>query len=243
MASDAQRNRRLELFKEGALGTSSLAVSILPWGVVAGAAMVSAGMTPPQAVAMSLIVYAGSVQLALLPLLIAMAPLWVMLISALVINLRYVIYSASLAPHFNHLPLRWRLLLSYLSTDGIFAVFLARYGESSGDGRGNRDRHWYFLGGSCALWVAWQVCSWIGIFGGTLIPASWSLEFAATLGLTALLVTLMHDRAVLCGALAAGAISLFGPKLPLNLGLLAATLAGVAVGVAVSRLRPAKAGG
>ncbi len=232
----AQQRRNLKLFKEGALATSSLVLSMLPWGIVAGAAMVSAGMTPLQAVAMGVIVYAGSVQLALLPLLIANAPLWVMVASALVVNLRYVIYSASLAPHFNHLPLRWRTLLSYLSTDGIFAVYVARFQESPRDA----DKHWYFLGGAVALWVGWQVFSWIGIFGGTLIPASWSLEFAATLGLIALLVMLMHDRAVLCGALASAVVALLAPALPLNLGLLVAALAAVAAGVTASKLLPKK---
>jgi predicted branched-subunit amino acid permease len=227
---------RLRLLKEGALGTAPLMLGLIPWGIVAGAAMISSGMTPAQAAAMSLLIYAGSVQLAVLPLLVAKAPLWVMLVTALVVNLRYVIYSATLAPHFSHLSGGWRALLSYLSTDGIFAVYLARYERAGGD----PERHWYFLGGAAALWVGWQICSWIGIFGGTLIPQAWSLEFAATLGLSALVVMLMFDRAVLVGALAAGAVALFAPKLPLNLGLLAATLVGVVVGMAVARFLPTK---
>ncbi len=235
MRSDARRSRNLTLFKEGALNTSSLIIGILPWAIVIGAAMVSAGLTPPQALAMSVLVYAGSVQLALLPLLTAQAPFWVMLLSALVINLRYVIYSASLAPHFNRLPLGWRTLLSYLSTDGIFAIYLARYAESVQD----RDKHWYYFGGAITLWAAWQAFIAIGVFGGTLIPASWSLEFAASLGLIALIVMQTHDAAILCGALAAAFMTLFGPALPLNLGLLVAALVGVVAGVAVSKLLPA----
>ncbi len=231
------RRYRLRLLKEGALETAPLMLGLIPWGIVAGAAMISSGMTPAQAAAMSLLIYAGSVQLAVLPLLVAKAPLWVMLVTALVVNLRYVIYSATLAPHFSHLPRAWRALLSYLSTDGIFAVYLARYERASGD----PERHWFFLGGAMALWVGWQTCSWIGIFGGTLIPKAWSLEFAATLGLSALVVMLMFDRAVLVGALAAGAVALFAPKLPLNLGLLAATLVGVVAGMTVARILPAKA--
>src|SRR5512136_1865368 len=101
--------------REGALASAPLLVGIVPWGVVAGVAMVSAGLTQAQAVAMSILVFAGSAQLAVLPLLIAKAPLWVMYATALVVNLRYVIYGAVLAPYFERLSRPWRALLSYIT--------------------------------------------------------------------------------------------------------------------------------
>jgi predicted branched-subunit amino acid permease len=159
-----------------------------------------------------------------------------MVATALVVNLRYVIYSAVLAPHFEHLPRPWRVLLSYITVDGVFALFAARFRPDDG----NRHKHWYFLGGSLLMWCAWQCSSWIGIFAGAMIPAEWSLEFASTLGLIALLIPLLYDRAVVWGALAAGAVALVAAKLPLNLGLLAAIAVGVAVGLAVARLGPRK---
>src|SRR5439155_882252 len=151
----------------GALASAALLVGIVPWRVVAGVAMVSAGLTQAQAVAMSVLVFAGTAQLAVLPLLIAKAPLWVMIATALVVNLRYVIYSAVLAPHFEHLPRRWRVLLSYVTVDGMFALFAGRYRPDDG----NRHNHWYFLGGSLVMWCAWQLSSGIGIFAGAMIPA------------------------------------------------------------------------
>jgi len=233
------RSEQLSAFRHGAASAASLLFGMVPWGVVAGVAMASAGLSPAQAVAMGLLVFAGSAQLAVLPLLVAKAPLWVMYATALVVNLRYVIYSAVLAPYFEHLSRPWRVLLSYIMVDGMFALFVGRYRP------GDRDphRHWFFLGGSVLLWAGWQLASWVGIFGGALIPKSWSLEFAATLGLIALALPLLFDRAVVWGALAAGGVSLLGAGLPLNLGLLAAVATGVAVGLAVARLAPGSAKG
>ncbi len=220
--------------RRGALAAAPLLVGMMPFGVVVGLAMVSAGLTQPQAVAMSILVFAGSAQLAVLPLFIAGAPLWVMCATGLVVNLRYVIYSAVLAPYFEQLSRPWRVLLSYITVDGIFALYVGRYKPDDGD----PDRHWYYLGGSLLMWVGWQLASWTGIFAGALIPKSWSLEFASTLGLIALLLPLLFDRAVVCGAIVAGAVALAAAGLPLNLGLLLAIAAGVASGLAVARFAP-----
>jgi 4-azaleucine resistance transporter AzlC len=230
------QREQLSALRDGALSAASLLFGIVPWGIVAGVAMVSAGLSRAEAVAMSLLVFAGTSQLAVLPLLIAKAPLWVMYATALVVNLRYVIYSAVLAPYFERLSRPWRVLLSYITVDGMFALFAGRFRPDDA----NPHKHWYFLGGSLLLWAAWQLASWIGIFGGALIPKEWSLEFSATLALIALLMPLLFDRAVVWDALAAGGVALIASKLPLNLGLLAAIAAGVAVGLAVARLGPQK---
>ena len=212
-----------------------MVVGFIPWGIVVGRAMVSAGLSSGQALGMSLLVFAGASQIAVLPLLVAGAPLWVMYVTALVVNLRYVIYSAVLAPYFGRLPWRWRALLSYVTVDGVFALFIGRFRPSEDE----QNRHWFYLGGCLLSWVVWQISSWVGIFGGGLIPRDWSLDFAGTLALVALLIPLLYDRAVVCGALAAGAVSVFAASLPLNLGVLAAIAAGVVVGLLVTRLAPA----
>jgi 4-azaleucine resistance transporter AzlC len=226
----AQRDH-VSALRQGALASAPLLIGIVPWGVVAGVAMVSAGLTKAQAVAMSVLVFAGSAQLAVLPLLIARAPLWVMYATALVVNLRYVIYSAVLAPHFEHLSRGWRALLSYITVDGMFALLVGKYQPDEGKPR----KHWFYLGGSLVMWIGWQVSSWLGIFAGQLIPREWSLEFSATLALIAVLMPLLFDRAAVCAALAAGGVALIAARWPLNTGLLAAIAAGVAVGLAVAR--------
>jgi predicted branched-subunit amino acid permease len=200
---------------------------MIPWGMVTGVAMVSAGLTTTQAMATSVLVYAGSAQLSVLPLFVTKSPLWVMLVTAFMVNLRYAIYSAVLAPHFRHLSRGWRALLSYLTVDGLFALFVAKYSGRSDD----PTKHWFYLGGTSVLWVAWQVASAIGIYAGALIPRDWSLEFASTLALIALTMPLLYNRAVVVGAVASGIVALIARPLPMNLGIVLAICVGVAVGV------------
>jgi predicted branched-subunit amino acid permease len=214
-------------FFEGTRSAASLIVGIVPWGLVTGVSMVSAGLTAAQAIAMGVLVFAGSLQLSVLPLLVAKAPLWVLYATGLVVNLRYFIYSAVLAPYFKSLSRPWRILLSYITVDGMFALFVGRYPP----GDASPDRHWYYFGGSLLMWSAWQAASLVGIFGGALIPREWALEFAATLALMALLVPLLYDRAVTLGAIAAGAVAVPAGRLPMNLGVVLAVAVGVIVGL------------
>jgi predicted branched-subunit amino acid permease len=97
MESMKLQREQVSALREGALASASLLIGMAPWGIVTGVAMVSAGLSRSEAVGMSLLVFAGSAQLAVLPLLIAKAPLWVMYATALVVNLRYIIYSGMLA--------------------------------------------------------------------------------------------------------------------------------------------------
>lgn len=214
----------------GASSATSLLLGMVPWGMVTGVAMVTAGLTSPQALAMSVLVYAGSAQLAVLPLLVIKAPLWVLFVTAFMVNLRYVIYSAVLAPHFSRERVWWRSVMAYLVVDGMFATFVARY-QTKPDDAG---RVYFFLGGSVMLWCAWQAATAVGIFAGAVIPRAWSLEFASTLALIGLVVPLCYDRAVVVGAGVAGAVAVLARPLPLNLGIVAAIAAGVAAGLAAA---------
>ena len=209
------QREQISALRDGAMASVPLLVGIVPWGIVAGVAMVSAGLTQAQAVAMSVLVFAGSAQLAVLPLLVAKAPLWVMYATALVVNLRYVIYSAVLAPYFEQLSKRWRALLSYITVDQTFALFVGKYAADAE----KATRHWFFFGASLMMWTCWQTASLIGV-----------------------LMPLLQDRAIVCAALAGGGVALATAKWPLNLGLLAAIAAGVAVGLSVSRASARKAG-
>jgi predicted branched-subunit amino acid permease len=152
--------------------------------------------------------------------------------TALLVSLRYVIYGALLAPHFEHLPAWWRALLSAIVVDAIFALFIGRYQPNDRD----PCKHWFFLGASVAMYGVWQTSTWLGVFAGAAIPGKWSLEFAATLGLIATLIPLLLDRAVVAAALAGGAASLILLQAPLKLGLLVSVAAGVIAGLLASWL-------
>lgn len=202
------------------------------WGLVTGVAMVKAGLTTLQALGMTLLVYAGSAQLAALPLLMSSAPLSVILLTATVVNLRFVIFSAALQPYFGHFPVLRRALLGYIATDVGFAMFLSRYGDAPAGERGSPEQLWFFLGMATAIWFAWQSMSVLGIALAAQIPESWGLDFAAILGLIAMTVPMIAGRAAITGAVTAGVVAVLAAGLPLKLGLVAAVVCGIAAAMA-----------
>lgn len=198
------------------------------WGLVTGVAMVKSGLTLAQALGMTLLVYAGSAQLAALPLIAAGVPLWVVWVAATVVNLRFVIFSAGLYPYFKRFALPKRLFLGYLTGDVHFALFLARFAGCPVPERGSTHQVWFFLGMAAINWAVWQVMSIIGIFVGHQVPGEWGLDFAAILALIALTVPMIASRPMLAGAATAAAVAVAGAALPLRLGLVLAVVAGIA---------------
>jgi predicted branched-subunit amino acid permease len=198
------------------------------WGIVLGVAMVKSGLTVAQACGMTLVVYAGSAQLASLPLIAAGAPIWVIFATALVVNLRFVIFSALLGPHFAHLPLRQRFFLGYISGDLTIALFLQRYPSAARE----PGKLSFLKGLMVPNWFAWQAGSLGGIFLGSFVPEAWQLGFAGTLAILCIMVPLIINSAALCGVLVASIVAVLAHALPFKLGLLLAVLVGMLTAMA-----------
>lgn len=94
-----------------------------------------------------------------------------------------------------------------------------------------RAEHWYFLGAGLALWTTWQLSTAVGVFLGAVIPESWPLDFALPLTFIALLIPSLRDRAALVAAFVAGIVAVLAVGMPLNLGLVAAAVIGIAAGL------------
>ena len=206
---------------------------LVAWGMVVGVAMVKSGLTVLQASAMTLVVYSGSAQLASLPLIAAGAPVGVIFATAFVVNLRFVIFSALLAPHFSQLPLFQRLYLGHISGDLTTALFLQRYPRATPE----RGKLSFLKGLLYPTWVAWQAGTFVGIFLGSAVPTEWQLEFAGTLAILCILVPLIINSAALCGVLVASIVSVLAHGLPYKLGLLVAVLVGMFTAIAVEETR------
>ena len=203
----------------------------LPFGMVCGAAAIAAGFSPWQAFAMGWMIFAGSAQIAATQLLASGAPLFVAITTGVVINLRFLIYSTSLGPHFAALSGRWRVLLAYLMTDQAYAMTILRYVEP-----GERTfRHWYYLGISVGTWVCWQLASVAGILLGSLIPPDWSVDFILPLTFISIVVPLFSNPAMLIAGLTGGAASVL-LVLPLKLNMIAAAFLGIVAGLLAERL-------
>lgn len=210
-------------------------VAIATWGLVTGVAMAKV-LSVPQAIGMTLLVYAGSAQLSALPLIVAGLPLWTIFFTASIVNLRFVIFGAAIQPHFGHLPLRRRIGLGYLNGDISFVLFTQRYPDSAPARADADERESYFLGLSICNWLAWQGASIAGILLAAYIPNAWNIGFAGTLALMAIAIPLLADRAGAAAMFAAAAVSLFGLHWPYRLNLVAAVIAATIVGLLVDRL-------
>lgn len=216
-------------FLDGCREVAPVLIGTIPFGLVAGVAAVTAGMTPVEGIALSVLAFSGIAQLVTSQLVAAQSPLLVTVGAAFVVSLRFLMYSAALSPHLAHLPRRWRLPLSYLLTDQSFALS-ARHYARPGD---PRNRHWHFLGSAVTLYLVWQAAVTVGVLAGGQVPAGWSLDFAVVLTFLALLVPAARARANLAAAVVASAVVLFAAGLPYRLALVVASIAGIAAGMAV----------
>lgn len=222
-------------FREGFFDLAPTTPATAAWGVVTGVAMVKAGLTLAQAVGMSLSVFAGSAQLAVLPLMADAAPALVIVLTALVVNLRFVIYSAAMRDAFARFSPSRRLALGYFTGDVGFVLFMARQRREGGLAHPD----WYFFGGAACNWGAWQLGSMAGLFGAAFVPTHWGLGLAGTLALLALLVPLTKGRPTLTGAFVASFVAVAAAPLPMRLGLLLAVATGIASAIAAEPRQPA----
>ncbi len=204
-------------------------VGTVPFGLVTGVAAIAAGLTPLQGVAISVLAFSGIAQLVAMQLIAVGSPLALTVAAATVVSLRLLMYSAALAPHLAHLDRRWRLLLAYLMTDQSFASTVRRYGEP-GD---RAHKHWHFLGSCSMLWFTWQAAVVAGVIAGSGVPSSWSLDFVVVLTFVALMVPVVKTRADLAAAAVAAVVAMSTLGLPYRLSLIAGSIAGIAVGLAI----------
>jgi predicted branched-subunit amino acid permease len=220
---------RRAAMREGLTAVRPALIATFTWGLVTGVAMVKSGLTESAAALMTVFVYAGSAQLTSLPLIAAGAPLWLIFAAGLIVNLRFLIFSAALQPYFQSLPWYKRFAYGYFTTDMSFVIFMPRFGEAKV--KGTEAQRAFFLATIVPGWIAWQTSSMIGIVLGSLVPATWNLDFAAVLALMAITIPLANTRPMLVSMLAAGVTAWVSQALPLRLGLLAAVVVGIVAGI------------
>jgi 4-azaleucine resistance transporter AzlC len=221
-------------FFEGVRDMLPMLMGIVPFGVVCGVGALSAGVSPLAALAMSLIMFSGAAQIAATQLIADGAPFAVIVLTCLVLSLRFLMYSAAMAPHLRALDSRWRNLLAFLLTDVAFAATIQRFRES-GDLRANAS---YYLGAGVLLWVTWGVSTLVGVLLGSVIPSSWQLEFVVPLCFIAILAPLMRDRVTIVVFVVAAFAVVALDALPMRLSLICAGLLAIASGVIVDQWLP-----
>ncbi len=232
-------SRRSEFFS-GGKAELPIMLGVIPFGMIYGVVAMGAGLPASVAQAMSSIVFAGSAQFVAAQLFGMGTPGLVIVLTAFVVNLRHMLYSASVAPYVKHLDAKWKCLLAYLLTDEAYAVVITRYNRDQAYPATPPNRQWYFLGAGLTLWSTWQASTAVGILLGTQIPSSWALDFALALTFIALVVPALNDRPSVAAALAAGVVAVMTAGLPYKLGLMLAAIIGIVIGLALEARQAAK---
>lgn len=221
-------------FLAGARGALPILIGVIPFAMISGVAAVSVGLTFFETLGMSVLVFAGASQLVVFQLMSTGSPWLIMVLTAWVINLRFTMYSATLAPYLQKLSLWQKALLAYMLSDQAFGVSLTHFVTNE-----TVSHRWFYFGSALTVWIAWQISAVIGSLLGALVPASWGFDFAFPLSFMALMFGSLRDRPTVVAALTGGIIAVLAKGLPYNIGLVLATFLGIAAGYLVENRRTA----
>ncbi|MCB9079560.1 MAG: AzlC family ABC transporter permease [Anaerolineaceae bacterium] len=214
-------------FLAGLRAVAPILLGVVPFALITGIAAVEAKLPTGLAIASSILIFAGASQLAATQLIRENGAFVVIILTVLIINLRFAMYSVSLAPHFKRLASSWKGLLAYLLTDQAYALSIIRYNEIPQ----HPAKQWFYLGAAVGLWVTWQTGTIVGVLVGAQIPANWSLDFAIPLTFIAVTVPAIKGRRALIVATVSVLVAVTAAGLPYNLGLIVAGLGGVFTGI------------
>jgi predicted branched-subunit amino acid permease len=218
-----------------------IAPGIAAWGLMTGVAMMKSGLSLVEALSMALFVFAGSSQLAAMPLMIAGAPMWVVLATGFCVNLRFVVFSIHLRPYVMHQPLWRRLMSGYFTADLSYVMFTKRYAHPAArdDAALLRAQDAYLAGNCFVNWCSWVGASLVGIALANAIAPQWGLGFAGILALLGIVCSLASSRLRMVSCAIAGAAAVVAYALPLKLNILVAIGVAVVVCLSLEKLRPA----
>ncbi len=200
------------------------------WGFVVGLGMINLGLTIFQSSAFNVLVYSGSAQMVAMPLMSAGVSLSLVFFATFMACIRFVLYSAAMAPALHHLPLPMRLLISALSIDAAIGLFLTRHAQSIADKKIFAHRITYLFGMNLLIWCAWSSGVFAGIFAAGALPTSAKFSYLGIVALLGITVAMMRSKATIACAVASAIVATLTQEWPYKLGLLCAITVGIAVG-------------
>lgn len=228
----------MSLFFEGAKDTFPLIVGAIPFGIIFGTLADTSGLSFSATMGMSMFVFAGASQFVALSLL-ASGTAWPMIVlTTFVVNLRHMLYSATMVPFYQKLNPLWKMVLAFGLTDETFAVAVSRYHQKDGVS----GKHYYNLGSMVFMYLNWNLCTFIGLTAGKTFPqiSQWGLDFAMPATFIGIVIPYLISKPMWASVITAGTVSVMAGGLPHKLGLMLAALAGVMVGVVCEKVFPAK---
>ncbi len=218
-------------FRSGMVAMLPVIPGMIPFGMITGIAAINAGFPPLTAQLYSMIVFAGASQIAAAQLISDQAQPLIIILTIWIINLRFMMYSASIN---TLLPPRTslRLLEGYFLTDQSYAISISMFNNGQVE---MKDRAMFYLGSAIVPWIVWQLATGLGIVFGSVIPESWSLEFGVSLCFIAIMIPALRDFPAVIAAVVGGTLAMVFYRLPFNLGLIVASAAGIAAGYGTER--------
>lgn len=212
-----------QAFRYGFKKTLPFQGGVIPFGALFATLAVVAGLKWWMIIMLSVVVFGGSSQLVFIDLYHLLGSPFQAVLGSNILNARHLIYSAGVTREFQEFSLKWRLLLSYLLTDQMFAITVAHREDIQ---KFPRETHpWFYFGSGFCTWSLWQVSTALGIFFGDLIPESWNMSFAIPLMFMPIFFGVCKSKwGYVAGALAVACVFFFH-DFPYGLGVMCAILA------------------
>jgi 4-azaleucine resistance transporter AzlC len=216
-------------FLAGGRGTFPLIVGAIPFGLIYGTLAAGSGLSFWAGMAMSSLVFAGSAQFIAVGLVSAGTGWPLIVLTTFVVNLRHALYSATMAPHVVRLSQRWQIPMAFGLTDETFAVVINRYNQPDD----SPHKKWYYLGSMVFMYSNWQLCTFLGLTVGQLIPdaAAWGLDFAMPVTFIGMVIPYLKNRPMWIAVMVSGATALLAYPAPHKLGLIIASIVGITAGI------------
>ena len=220
-------------FLRGALDGAPFILVVVPFAALFGVVASEAGLPLAEVMGFSVLVIAGAAQFAALQLMQDGAPTLIILATALAVNLRMAMYSASLAPHLGGVKPWQKALVAYFLVDQSYMLAISRY-ESRPD-MSQSEKLAYFMGVMAPVAPAWYLASFGGAVLGAAIPPTFALDFAVPITFLAMVAPMLKSAAHVAAALTSILTALALAWMPYGTGLLVAALAAMVVGAEVER--------
>ena len=221
------------IFRAGARDAAPFTLVVGPFAILFGVVATEAGLNLLETMSFSFLVIAGAAQLTALQLMVDQAPTIIVVASALAVNLRMAMYSASLTPHLGAAPLWQRAFAAYFIVDQSYGLSILKF-ELNRDWTMSQ-RMAYFFGTVAPVCPVWYFCTLVGALIGTSIPESFALDFAVPITFLALITPMLRTHAHFAAAVVSIIVALTMAFLPFNLGLLLAGVLGMMAGAEVER--------
>ncbi|GAB6143546.1 AzlC family ABC transporter permease [Desulfocicer niacini] len=224
-----EKSSPLSQFLQGAKDTFPLIVGAIPFGIIFGTLAATAGLSFAATMGMSLFVFAGSSQFVCVSLVTAGTAWPMIVLTTFVVNLRHMLYGATMVPFYKNLHPLWKMVLAFGLTDETFAVAVTRYMQKDDAPH----REYYNLGSMVFMYTNWNLCTIIGLTAGKTFPgiSEWGLDFAMPATFIGIVIPYLVSKPMWASVITAGTISILAGGLPHKLGLMVAAIAGVTVGL------------